>query len=162
MRVGIGYDCHKFAKGRKLVLGGVEIPYEMGLLGHSDGDVLMHAICDAILGAASLSDIGSHFPDTDERYLGIESEKILSKCLEMLREKGLRIVNIDTVLIAEEPKISPHRDRILKNLSRITGLREEAISVKAKTKEGLGFIGKKEGIEAYAVVLVEGDRSLDG
>lgn len=155
MRVGIGYDCHRFTRGRKLILGGVEIPHEKGLLGHSDGDVLIHAICDAILGAVSGKDIGSYFPDTDLSYFGIESEKILLKCLEVMKEKGFRIVNIDSVIILEEPKISPYRERIVKNLSRITGLNEEDISVKAKTKEGLGFVGKREGIEAYSVVLVE-------
>ncbi|MCS7281483.1 MAG: 2-C-methyl-D-erythritol 2,4-cyclodiphosphate synthase [Desulfobacterota bacterium] len=157
MKVGLGYDCHRLVPGRRFVLGGIEIPYEKGPLGHSDGDVLIHAICDAILGAISSKDIGSHFPDTDPEYLGLESERILLECMWMLKEKGFRILNIDSVVILEEPKISPFRERIVKNLSRITGLSEESISVKAKTKEGFGFVGKKEGIEAYAVVLIEKD-----
>ncbi len=155
MRVGVGYDCHRLSEGRRLVIGGVEIPNEKGLLGHSDGDVLIHAICDAILGAISEKDIGAHFPDNDMDYYGIESEKILSRCLEIMRNKGFRILNIDTVIVAQKPKIAPYREMIVKNLSRITGLKEEDVSVKAKTKEGLGFVGREEGIEAYAVVLVE-------
>ncbi|MCX7858268.1 MAG: 2-C-methyl-D-erythritol 2,4-cyclodiphosphate synthase [Deltaproteobacteria bacterium] len=155
MKVGIGYDCHRLQKGRRLVIGGVSIPHHKGSLGHSDGDVLIHAICDAILGAVSAEDIGTHFPDTDARYFGLDSERILTKCLEILKEKGFRLVNVDSVVILEEPKIGPYRKEIIRNLSRITGLREDDISVKAKTKEGFCFVGDKEGIEAYAVVLVE-------
>lgn len=155
MRIGIGYDCHKLVHGRRLILGGVEIPYEKGLFGHSDGDVLIHAICDAILGAISQKDIGFHFPDDDVSYFGISSKIILSRCLDMLKERGYRILNIDSVVVAQKPKISPFREKIVESLSKIIGLEEEKISVKAKTTEGLGFVGKEEGIEAYAVVLIE-------
>lgn len=155
MRVGFGYDCHRLSAGKGIVLGGVEIPSEFGVIAHSDGDVLIHALCDALLGTASLGDIGTHFPDWDRRYEGIRSEWFLIKCLEMLNGKGLEIVNIDATVILEEPKLGPYRKKIIENLSRILRIPEDHISIKAKTKEGMDSVGKREGIEAYVVVLVK-------
>jgi 2-C-methyl-D-erythritol 2,4-cyclodiphosphate synthase len=155
MKIGIGYDAHRLVEGRRLFLGGIEIPFEKGLLGHSDGDVLIHAICDAILGAISEGDIGVHFPDSDDRIKGIESVKILAYVLELTRKKGYRIVSIDAVIIAEEPKVSPYRERIKARLSEILELDITSISVKGKTTEGLGFTGRKEGIAVQAVALLE-------
>jgi 2-C-methyl-D-erythritol 2,4-cyclodiphosphate synthase len=155
MKIGIGYDAHRLVEGRRLFLGGIEIPFEKGLLGHSDGDVLIHAICDAILGAISEGDIGVHFPDSDDRIKGIESVKILAYVLELTRKKGYRIVNIDAVIIAEEPKVSPYRERIKARLSEILELDITSISVKGKTTEGLGFTGRKEGIAVQAATLLE-------
>ncbi len=155
MRVGIGYDVHPLVEGRKLFLGGIEIPYSKGLLGHSDGDVLIHAICDAILGAISEGDIGVHFPDSDESIRGINSIKILSYVMELVKKKGVKVVNIDAVIAAEEPKIHPHRELIRKNIAKILNVDIDMVGIKGKTKEGLGFVGKKEGIEVYAVALLE-------
>ncbi len=155
MRVGIGYDVHPLVEGRKLFLGGIEIPYHKGLLGHSDGDVLLHAICDALLGAVSEGDIGMHFPDSDKKIEGIESNRILSYIAELLQKKGGTIVNIDAVIVTEEPKIYPYRQLICENISRILKIEPCQVSIKGKSTEGLGFIGKKEGIAAYAVSLVE-------
>jgi len=155
MRVGIGYDVHPLVEGRKLFLGGIEIPYNKGLLGHSDGDVLIHAICDAILGAISEGDIGVHFPDSDESIRGINSIKILSYVMELVKKKGFKVVNIDAVIAAEEPKIHPHRELIRKNIAKILNVDIDRVGIKGKTKEGLGFVGKKEGIEVYAVALLE-------
>jgi 2-C-methyl-D-erythritol 2,4-cyclodiphosphate synthase len=155
MRVGIGYDVHPLVEGRKLFLGGIEIPYSKGLLGHSDGDVLIHAICDAILGAISEGDIGVHFPDSDESIRGINSIKILSYVMELVKKKGVKVVNIDAVIVAEEPKIHPHRELIRKNIAKILNVDIDMVGIKGKTKEGLGFVGKKEGIEVYAVALLE-------
>jgi 2-C-methyl-D-erythritol 2,4-cyclodiphosphate synthase len=155
MRIGIGYDVHRLVEGRRLFLGGVEIPFDKGLLGHSDGDVLIHAICDAILGAISEGDIGVHFPDSDESIKGIESVKILVYVLELTKEKGYRIVNIDAVIIAEEPKVSPYRKKIMTRLSEILEIDITSVSVKGKTTEGLGFTGRKEGIAVQAVALLE-------
>lgn len=155
MRVGIGYDVHPLVEGKKLFLGGIEIPYSKGLLGHSDGDVLIHAICDAILGAISEGDIGVHFPDSDESIRGINSIKILSYVMELVKKKGFKVVNIDAVIAAEEPKIHPHRELIRKNIAKILNVDIDMVGIKGKTKEGLGFVGKKEGIEVYAVVLLE-------
>jgi 2-C-methyl-D-erythritol 2,4-cyclodiphosphate synthase len=155
MRVGIGYDVHSLVEGRKLFLGGIEIPYSKGLLGHSDGDVLIHAICDAILGAISEGDIGVHFPDSDESIRGIDSIKILSYVMELVKKKGFKVVNIDAVIAAEEPKIHPHRELIRKNIAKILNVDIDMVGIKGKTKEGLGFVGKKEGIEVYAVALLE-------
>jgi 2-C-methyl-D-erythritol 2,4-cyclodiphosphate synthase len=155
MRVGIGYDVHPLVEGRKLFLGGIEIPYSKGLLGHSDGDVLIHAICDAILGAISEGDIGVHFPDSDESIRGINSIKILSCVMELVKKKGFKVVNIDAVIAAEEPKIHPHRELIRKNIAKILNVDIDMVGIKGKTKEGLGFVGKKEGIEVYAVALLE-------
>ncbi len=154
MRIGTGYDVHKLTEGRKLILGGVEIPYEKGLLGHSDADVLLHAIMDALLGAAALGDIGKHFPDTDERYRGISSLDLLAKVGELLEEHCFFIENIDATIIAQAPKMRPHIDTMRGNIARTLGLETEQISVKATTEEGLGFSGRGEGISAQAVCLL--------
>ncbi len=155
MRVGVGYDVHQLVEGRKLFLGGVEIPFHKGLLGHSDGDVLIHAICDALLGAIGEGDIGTHFPDSDNSTKGIESVKILHHVIDLVHKKGYTIVNIDAVVAAQEPKIAPIRDAMRKNIAAIAGIGDDRISVKGKTTEGLGFVGKKEGIEVYAVALLD-------
>ena len=155
MKIGIGYDVHRLVEGRRLFLGGVEVPFYKGLLGHSDGDVLIHAICDAILGAISEGDIGVHFPDSDESIKGIESVKILAYVLELTKKKGYRIVNIDAVIIAEEPKVSPYREKIKARLAEILEIDITSVSVKGKTTEGLGFTGRKEGIAVQAVALLE-------
>jgi len=156
MRVGIGYDVHRLVEGRDLFLGGVKIPFSRGLLGHSDGDVLIHAICDAILGAMPASgDIGVHFPDTDKTTEGIRSTEILSHVGRLAVERGFRIVNIDAVVVTEEPKISPHRERMKETIALLLGLDREAVGIKGKTTEGLGFTGRREGIEAHAVALLE-------
>jgi len=155
MRVGTGYDVHRLVAGRRLFLGGVEIPFDKGLLGHSDGDVLIHAICDAILGAISEGDIGTHFPDSDESIKGIESIKILTYVRELVKKKGYRINNVDAVIIAEEPKISPYREKITARLAEVLEIDETSVSIKGKTTEGLGFTGRKEGIAAQAAALLE-------
>lgn len=155
MKIGIGYDVHRLVEGRRLFLGGVEISFDKGLLGHSDGDVLIHAISDAILGAISEGDIGVHFPDSDESIKGIESVKILTYVRELAKKKGYRIVNIDAVIIAEEPKVSPYREKIKARLAEILEIDITSVSVKGKTTEGLGFTGRKEGIAVQAVALLE-------
>jgi 2-C-methyl-D-erythritol 2,4-cyclodiphosphate synthase len=155
MRVGVGYDVHRLVEGRRLFLGGIEIPFHKGLLGHSDGDVLIHAICDAILGAVSQGDIGTHFPDSDKSIEGIESTKILIHVANLAQKKGYTVGNIDAVVAAQEPKIAPIRDKIRESLAAIIGISADRISIKGKTTEGLGFVGKQEGIEVYAVVLLE-------
>lgn len=155
MRIGIGYDVHALVKGRRLILGGIEIPHSQGLLGHSDGDCLIHAICDAILGAISEGDIGLHFPDSDESIRGISSLKILSFVADLSRKKGFRIVNIDAVVAADAPRIHPYRDKIRERLAETLGIEADCIGIKGKTTEGLGFVGRKEGIAVYAVALVE-------
>lgn len=155
MRVGLGYDVHKLVKDRQLILGGVKIPFEKGLLGHSDADVLTHAVCDAILGAAGLGDIGIHFPDTDPEYRDISSIKLLQETFQMMSAKGFAIVNIDTVIFAESPKISSFRQTIQKTLADALDLEPQRINVKATTTEGLGAIGQGEGIGAMAVVLIQ-------
>lgn len=155
MRIGTGFDVHRLTEGRKLVLGGVEIPFERGLLGHSDGDVLLHAISDAILGALSEDDIGVHFPDTDESTEGIDSARILDKANRIAHGKGYRIVNIDTVVVAEKPKIAPYRDAIRQRIAGILSIDAKAVGIKGKTTEGLGFTGRNEGIAVHAVVLLE-------
>ena len=154
-RIGHGYDVHRFASGRRLVLGGVEIPFDMGLLGHSDADVLTHAIMDAILGAASLGDIGRHFPDNDPSFKDISSLKLLSKVAELIKSKGYSIVNIDATVIMQSPKISPYIDEMIDNLSNILGLDRGRINIKATTEEHLGFTGHGEGAAAHAVVLIK-------
>ena len=154
MRIGTGYDVHKLTEGRKLILGGVEMPYEKGLLGHSDADVLLHAIMDALLGAAALGDIGKHFPDTDERYRGISSLALLARVGELLEEHFFFIENIDATIIAQAPKMRPHIDAMRENIARTLGLETEQVSVKATTEEGLGFSGRGEGISAQAVCLL--------
>lgn len=155
MRVGIGYDVHAFIPGRPLMLGGIRIPHPFGLAGHSDADVLIHAICDAILGAIAEGDIGVHFPDSNNNYKGMPSETILTFVRDIVKNRGYAIVNIDAVVVAEEPKIAPHREAIRENLARIVGIDTHAVSIKGKTTEGLGFAGRREGIEVHAIALVE-------
>jgi 2-C-methyl-D-erythritol 2,4-cyclodiphosphate synthase len=155
MRIGIGYDIHRLVEGRPLILGGVSIAYEKGLLGHSDADVLAHAICDALLGAAGLGDIGMHFPDTDPRYKDISSLKLLIETCRMLAEKGLHIVNLDSVLFAEAPRLEPHRQAMQAALARAMKVPAGAINIKATTTEGLGAIGKGKGIAAMCTALIE-------
>ena len=155
MRIGTGYDVHRLTEGRALILGGVSIPYEKGLLGHSDADVLLHAVMDALLGAAALGDIGLHFPDTDPSYEGVSSVGLLQKVGEMLAEHGYRIVNIDSTVIAQAPKLKPYIGEMKLNIEKALGLPEGTVSVKATTEEGLGFTGAKEGIAAQAVCLIE-------
>lgn len=154
MRVGLGYDVHKLVEGRKLILGGVEIPYEKGLLGHSDADVLLHAIMDALLGAAALGDIGRHFPDTDERYKGISSIKLLEEVGNMLEQNMFIINNIDATIIAQRPKMAPYRDEMVKNIAKALKIEESLVNVKATTEEGLGFTGSGEGISSQAVASI--------
>ena len=154
-RIGTGYDVHRLVPGRRLVLGGVEIEYEKGLLGHSDADVLLHAISDALLGAAALGDIGQHFPDSDPRYKGISSLKLLAHAGELLRSNGYEIGNIDATLIAERPKISPYKERMRNNIADALLIDPERVSVKATTEEGLGFTGRGEGIAAQAVCTLQ-------
>ncbi len=154
-RIGHGYDVHKFAENRKLILGGVDIPYELGLLGHSDADVLVHAVCDAILGAAALGDIGKHFPDNDPSYKNADSLVLLGKVCELLGDKGYSIVNIDATVIAQQPKLAPHIESMRRNIAYICGIDVSFVSVKATTEEGLGFTGEKLGISSHAVVLID-------
>jgi len=154
MRVGMGYDVHRLVEGRKLVLGGVTIPFEKGLLGHSDADVLIHAICDALLGASGMRDIGFHFPDTDPAYKGIDSKILLQQVLEKISPQGYRIGNIDSTVCLEKPKINPHIPSMQKCLADIMSIKTDQISIKATTREKLGFVGEGKGIEAYAVVLI--------
>ena len=155
MRVGHGYDVHRLVEGRKLILGGVEIPWEKGLLGHSDADVLLHALMDAILGAAALGDIGQHFPDSDERYAGADSLRLLTEVARLLNEAGYRLVNADCTILAQRPKLMPHIPQMRTNIARALEADVDAISVKATTEEGLGFTGDGSGIAAHAVVLIE-------
>jgi len=155
MRTGIGYDVHRLVARRKLVLGGTEIPYEKGLMGHSDADVLVHAVCDALLGAAGLGDIGLHFPDTDPKYKDISSLTLLTQTSDMVRGKGFAIRNIDTIIFAEAPKIGPYRKSMQQNLAAAVNVEPGCVNIKATTTEGLGVIGKGEGIAAMCVVLVE-------
>ncbi|MFA5095733.1 MAG: 2-C-methyl-D-erythritol 2,4-cyclodiphosphate synthase [Candidatus Omnitrophota bacterium] len=154
-RVGIGYDLHRMADERKLFIGGVEIPYIRGLAGYSDADVLLHAICDALLGAIAEPDIGELFPDTDPQYQGISSAALLKTVLELVRKKGYGVVNLDTVIIAEEPKMSPFKNRIRESISGIMNIDKERVAVKAKTNEGVGELGRKEGIACFATVLLK-------
>jgi 2-C-methyl-D-erythritol 2,4-cyclodiphosphate synthase len=155
MRAGLGYDVHRLAKGRKLMLGGVEIPFEKGLLGHSDADVLLHALCDAMLGAAGLGDIGMHFPDTDSRYKNISSLVLLESTRVMIRNAGYRVENIDATVFAQAPKIAPYRNAIQKSIASALRLEIDAVNIKATTTEGLGTIGEGEGIGAMCVALLE-------
>ena len=155
MRIGNGYDVHRFKEGRKLILGGVDIPYEMGLDGHSDADVLAHAICDALLGAAALGDIGKHFPDSDPAYKGADSLVLLSNVCKLLKEKGWVVSNIDSIIVAQMPKLSPYIEKMRINLAKAAGIDCEQISVKATTEERLGFTGRLEGISAHSVCLIE-------
>lgn len=153
-RIGNGYDVHKLVEGRKLILGGVEITYEKGLLGHSDADVLVHSIMDALLGACGESDIGKHFPDNDMSYKGISSLVLLEKVKNILHSKGYNIANIDSIIVAEKPKLSPYIDEMKERISEILQLDKDCIGIKATTSEGLGFTGRGEGIAAYAVVNI--------
>ena len=155
MRIGHGYDVHKFAENRKCIIGGVDIPYEMGLLGHSDADVLLHAIADAILGAAAMGDIGHLFPDTDDAYKGADSLVLLAKTVEAVKSKGYKIGNIDATVIAQAPKMAPHIKDMRKNIAKACGCDVDFVSVKATTEEGLGFTGTKQGIAAHAVCLID-------
>ena len=154
MRVGMGYDVHKLTEGRDLILGGVNIPWEKGLLGHSDADVLIHAVMDALLGAAALGDIGKHFPDTDPAYKGISSVKLLVHVAELLKENGYTIGNIDATIIAQKPKMAPHIPQMRKNMAEAMGIPESSLNIKATTEEGLGFTGRQEGISAQAICLL--------
>jgi len=155
MRIGIGYDIHRLVTDRKLTLGGVEIPFSKGLLGHSDADVLVHAVCDALLGAAGMGDIGLHFPDTDPRYKDVSSLVLLAEVNEMVRNQGFTIQNVDTIIFAENPKISPFRISMQQNLAAAIEVEPNCVNIKATTTEGLGIIGKGEGIGAMSVVLIE-------
>jgi len=155
MRVGIGYDIHRLVEGRPLILGGVPIAHEKGLLGHSDADVLVHAMCDALLGAAGLGDIGVHFPDTDPQFKNISSLKLLSQSCQMLTEKGFRIINLDSIIFAEAPKIGSYRYEMQNILAKEINIAPNGVNIKATTTEGLGVIGKGEGIGAMCVALLE-------
>ncbi|MDC7288117.1 2-C-methyl-D-erythritol 2,4-cyclodiphosphate synthase [Blautia schinkii] len=155
MRIGMGYDVHKLTEGRDLILGGVNIPWEKGLLGHSDADVLIHAVMDALLGAAALGDIGKHFPDTDPAFKGISSILLLEHVAGLLREHGYQVGNIDAVIIAQKPKMAPHIPQMRINMARALGIRESQLNIKATTEEGLGFTGRGEGIASQAVCLLE-------
>ena len=160
MRIGIGYDVHKLAENRKCIIGGVEIPYELGLLGHSDADVLLHAIMDALLGAAALGDIGKHFPDSDPAYKGISSIKLLEHVAMLLTDNLFLVENIDATIIAQAPKMGPHIDQMRENIAGALGIEVSQVNVKATTEEGLGFTGKGEGISAQAVCLLTSPREL--
>ena len=155
MRIGQGFDAHALVAGRKLVIGGVAIPHEKGLAGHSDADVLIHAVCEALLGAAGLGDIGSHFPDGDARYKDIDSRRLLREVARLLKERGLKAANVDATIIAQAPKMAPHIPAMRANLAADLGVAADAVNVKAKTTEKLGFVGRGEGIAAEAVALVE-------
>ncbi|MDO4601111.1 MAG: 2-C-methyl-D-erythritol 2,4-cyclodiphosphate synthase [Eubacteriales bacterium] len=154
MRVGMGYDVHRLTEGRKLILGGVEIPWEKGLLGHSDADVLVHAVMDALLGAAALGDIGKHFPDTDPAYKGISSILLLRHVTELLKKNGYAIGNVDATVIAQKPKMAPHILKMRENMAEAMGISIDCLNIKATTEEGLGFTGKEEGIAAQAICLL--------
>lgn len=155
MRIGMGYDVHRLVEDRDLIIGGEKIEYEYGLLGHSDADVLLHAIMDALLGAAALGDIGTHFPDTDERYGGISSVRLLAYVDQLLEENGYSVGNIDATIIAQRPKMAPHIPKIRENIANTLGLELNQVNIKATTEEGLGFTGSGEGISAQAVCILE-------
>jgi len=155
MRIGQGYDVHRLVGGRKLIVGGVQIPHAKGLQGHSDADVLLHAICDALLGAAALGDIGSHYPDSDPHYQGIDSREILRQTARKVEADGYRIVNVDATIIAQAPRMAPHISRMIGNIASDLGVSPAAVNIKATTTEELGFVGREEGIAAQAVALIE-------
>jgi 2-C-methyl-D-erythritol 2,4-cyclodiphosphate synthase len=155
MRIGMGYDLHRFSENRKLILGGVDIPHQLGLLGHSDADVLCHAISDAILGAAALGDIGKHFPDDDPQYKNADSLGLLAECASMVRQKGFKLVNIDATVIMEQPKIASHINTMRRNIALSAGIDMDVVSVKATTNEGQDSCGRGEAVAAYAVVLLQ-------
>lgn len=154
MRIGLGYDVHQLVPDRKLWLGGIEIPHILGLLGHSDADVLLHAICDALLGAAALGDIGKHFPDNDPKYKNIDSKLLLRRCNELLLENGYRVGNIDSIIVAQKPKVGPYIPQMRECIASILGIEPGQVSVKATTTEHLGFEGREEGISAHAIALL--------
>lgn len=154
-RIGNGYDVHILTEGRKLVLGGVEIPHNRGVLGHSDGDVLIHAIMDALLGALALGDIGLHFPDTEEKYRGISSLILLEEVVSKMKKKGYQLVNVDATLVLQKPKVRPYIDAMRKNMAKYLEIPLDQMNIKATTEERLGFTGREEGVKAYAVVLLE-------
>ncbi len=154
MRIGMGYDVHRLVEDRDLIIGGVKIPFEKGLLGHSDADVLLHAICDALLGAAALGDIGMHFPDTDPKYKGIDSILLLSHVGNLIKENGYEIGNIDATIIAQRPKLAPYRPTMAENVAKALGISVNQVCIKATTEEGLGFTGRQEGIAAQAITLL--------
>ncbi len=156
-RTGIGYDVHRFAKGRKLMLGGIEIPYALGLQGHSDADVLLHAICDALLGAAGLGDIGEHFPPGDARFKDISSSVLLSKVKEMLSKHGFKVGNVDVAVLAEEPHLRTYKIAMREHIASVLEIPDLQVNIKATTNEGMGFVGRKEGIAAYATALLVRD-----
>lgn len=160
MRIGFGYDVHTFVTGRPLMLGGVLVPHTHGLLGHSDADVLLHAIADALLGAAALGDIGRHFPDSDPAYKGISSLVILEKTVQLVQEKGFDISNVDTTLVLQKPRLASFIPQMVQEIARCMGLPGSRVNVKATTTEGLGFAGREEGVAAYAVVLLEDDERV--
>lgn len=155
MRIGYGYDVHKLAENRDLIIGGVKIPYEKGLLGHSDADVLLHAVCDALLGAAALGDIGKHFPDTDLKFKGINSGILLKKVAELVNKAGYKIENLDATIIAQAPKFAPYTENMRNNIAQNCGIDVSCVNVKATTEEGLGFTGTKQGIAANCVCLLK-------
>ncbi len=155
MRIGHGYDAHQFTEGRPLILGGVEIPHDKGLAAHSDGDAVIHALCDALLGAAALGDIGSYFPDTDPEFKNIDSRILLRKIASMLQDQSYVVCNTDITILAQEPKMSPHISTMRSNLSEDLGINVSAINIKATTTESMGFVGRKEGIAVYAVALIQ-------
>jgi 2-C-methyl-D-erythritol 2,4-cyclodiphosphate synthase len=155
MKIGFGYDIHRLIEGRRLILGGVEIPYIKGLDGYSDADVLLHAICDAVLGAAGKDDIGVHFPNNDPEFKGISSVELLKRVAAIVRNEGLTIINVDSTLVLEEPKLMPFKKRMRENISRALGLPEDSVNIKATTQEGVGAIGRGEAVAAYAVVSLE-------
>ena len=155
MRIGHGYDVHKLTEGHKLILGGIEVPHTLGLLGHSDADVLTHAIMDALLGAAALGDIGQHFPDNADRYLGADSTVLLGHVMELIREKGYRVGNVDATIIAQKPKLMPYLPLMRKKLADVMEIQEDQLNLKATTEEHLGFTVRQEGISAHCVCLLE-------
>jgi len=158
IRVGIGYDIHRLVKGRKLYLGGVKIPYSLGLKGHSDADVLLHAVCDAILGAAGLGDIGEHFPDTSLKYKNVSSLELLKAVIRLVVSKGYKTANIDATVISEKPKITPYKKRMVKNIAKMLKIREDDVNIKATTNEGMGDIGKGKAIAAVAIAMIKNDK----
>ena len=154
LRIGNGYDVHRLVEGRKLILGGVEVPHTLGLDGHSDADALVHALCDALLGALGAGDIGAYFPDTDPQWKGISSLLLLKEVMRMCREKGFELANADTIMVAQKPKLAPHLPQMIKNMAATMNVESERINIKATTTEKLGFAGREEGIAAYAVALL--------
>lgn len=162
MRIGMGYDVHRLVEDRDLILGGVKIPWELGLLGHSDADVLIHAIMDSLLGAAALGDIGKHFPDTDPRYKGISSVLLLKHVAVLLKENGYTVGNIDATIIAQKPKMSPHIPQMIENIASALEIPKTRLNIKATTEEGLGFTGKMEGISAQSIALLEEMEGIKG